>query len=329
MGSKSTATQSPTFSSKTETTTPWAPQGSGLTTAFDAATQQYKDMQADPYTGGYAAQPTAQQYDAYGQLISGADAARPAVEGMLPQGQAIAGAGWDSAQSALGGFGSFTKGDPVGDQISSAQRYMQGADIPGQVQASMRSANRNASENDIPNLYRSAAGSGNINSDRTAISQGIVERGLAEKSADLTAQLSNANYTNGLSLSQNNSAQLLQALGLQGTQGQTLGKAGIDEIIAAIGAQGDLGSQQVAGANGAQGLDQAALTAKLQEYLGPYQLDAQSLQSLMGIVGSGNWGGTKTTTGFDSGGTSTAQTTPSVGSMIAGGLGTVGSLIKK
>ena len=116
-------------------------------------------------------------------------------------------------------------------------------------------------------------------------------------------------------------------LGLQGAQGQTLGNSGVNEILSGIQGIGSLGNQRVAGADGSQGLDQAALTAKLQEYLGPYQLDAQSLQSLMGIVGSSNWGGTANSSGFNSGGTTTQQTTPSIGSLIAGGLGTVGSLI--
>ena len=88
MGSKTTATQAPQFTSNTTTTTPWAPQGSALTTAFDAATKQYQSMKANPYTGGYAAGPTSQQYDAYGNLVSSAQGAQPYVEGMLQIGRA-------------------------------------------------------------------------------------------------------------------------------------------------------------------------------------------------------------------------------------------------
>jgi hypothetical protein len=286
-------------------------------------------MQADPFTGKVAAPSTTKQYDAYGNEITQAANNLDNVAGMADQGSNVSGAGWDAANGALSGLGSFTGGDRVGGNISAAQRYASGFDVPGQVQAAMREANTNAAENDLPNLYRGAASGGNINSDRTALAQGVVERGLANKSADLTAQLNNTNYQTGLQNAQTDNANKLQALGLEGSQGQTLGNAGVQKILAALQGQGLLNEQSTAGANGSQGLDQSNLTADLQNYLSKYQLNSQALQSLMQIIGTQSWGGTQNSTTVGSGQTTTGTTTPSVSSVIAGGLGTVGSLIKK
>lgn len=327
-GSTKTTT-SPTFESKTETSTPWAPQGDALTKAFKDATANYDALKANPFTGEYAAAPTATQYDAYGNVISQANDAQPFISGMLGQGADLATSGFDAAKRALGGFGDYIGSDQVGGNISAAQRYAAGADVPGMVRAAMASANQNARENDIPNLYRSAVGAGGINSDRTALAQGVVERGLATKSADLTTQLANDNYFKGLGFAQDDTTKLLQSLGLMGSQGQSLGGAGVNEQTGAVDAQGVLNGQATGAADSLHGLDQAKLDALLQNYLGPSQLANMNLESLYRIIGDKGWGGTKTSSGISSGGTSTQETTPGVGSIIAGGLGTVGSLIRR
>lgn len=322
MGSGSTRqTTTPQFSSSTQTTTPWAPQADALTKAFKDAQSNYDALKANPFTGEYAAGPTSTQYDAYGNVLKHTNDQQNTVDGMLSQGSGNATTGYGAAADSLGGLGSFLSSDRVGAAIDAAKRYAGGFD----VNAAMLDANRNAAENDIPSLYRSAAGAGGINSDRAALAQGVVERGLAEKKL----QLANDNYTAGLGFAHDDTTKLLQALGLMGSQGQALGNSGVADQTGAIDTQHSLDQQATGAADALHGLDQAKLDAILQNYLGPSQLQNQNLQSLYGLIGDKGWGKTETSSGINSGGTTTQQTTPSIGSYIAGGLGTLGSLIKR
>ena len=218
--------------------------------------------------------------------------------------------------SAAGLYG-LANSDLTGDAITQASRFAQGMKDAGLVNSLMRPDVRAASESIIPNMYRQNAMTGNINSDRAALAQGVVERGLAEKEADINAGL----YSTGLGLAQNNQAQQLDALakaaasyGTLTGQGADISNMGFNNSSAAIGNALDFQNLDL------QDRQQALTNAfEKQQYAEnrPYDL----LNRYYGLVGSQNWGqqGTQTTN-------STTTSTPGAASIIGGVLGGLGSL---
>lgn len=326
MGGNSTTKTGNSFSITDSTTSPWGPQADYILNAFRAAQGNYDSMQSNPYTGQFQAGSTQQQRDAYGNALTQARNQQGAVDGMLAEGRRNAALGWDAANSATGALSRFGNTDQTGRNINAAQQYAAGFDTAGQVQAAMQAANRNAAEGAIPSLYKSAAAAGGLNSDRAALAQGVVERGLAETAGNMYAQLNNSNYQNGLNLAQQDNGRTLQALTTAGQLGANIGQAGVNEQTGAINTQGALNNQAVSAANGLQGLNQMDLSAALKNYLGPYQMRNDALSSLWNIIGGRSWGGQehRTTIGSE---TERQSSNPSLLSTIGAGIGSVGSLI--
>jgi hypothetical protein len=69
------------------------------------------------------------------------------------------------------------------DLIDAAKQYVAGQDIDGQVNDAMLNARRRHATSPCPGIEQNAAMTGNTNSSRTGIADGLVERGLAEQSA--------------------------------------------------------------------------------------------------------------------------------------------------
>jgi hypothetical protein len=66
-----------------------------------------------------------------------------------------------NAANALYNFGNASQ---TQNNINTANQYANNPYIDQEVNAATYNANRSAAENDVPNLYRTAAGSGNLNS---------------------------------------------------------------------------------------------------------------------------------------------------------------------
>src|SRR5262249_35682000 len=79
--------------------------------------------------------------------------------------------------------------------------------------AAMRDATRQATENDLPGIARTAALTGNLGSSKRGIAEGLVTRGLLDKAADVSSNLRGQAYSQGLGLAEqgrefNNNAML-------------------------------------------------------------------------------------------------------------------------
>lgn len=308
-----------TTKTESSSTTPWAPQQSYLIGAFKDAQNAYdQNMAQGAYKGDYVAAPSTQQYDAYGNAVTQGYNQQNTNNGMLTQGAANMNTGSAGATTAINNLTGFAANDPTQGNIDKANQYVAGLDIPGAVQAGMLSANQNASENDIPNIYRGAAASGGVNSDRAALAQGVVERGLAQQAAGLSATLHNSAYTTGLSNAQQGNAQTLQADAQLGSLGGGLLTAGNAAQNSGIANQASINSQTTGGANGATSLDQSTLQNLMDKYNGGQQFSTTQLQNLMAIIGKPL--GSQTT------GTSTATTTPSLMQDIGSGVGIASAL---
>lgn len=312
---------SSTTNSSSETD-PWSVQQPYLQKAFNQARDLYNNaMSTGPYSGNYVAAPNQNQYNADNLGYNfGTGAALGGANNLLNSGADLLNTGTQGAASAVSGLLGTAQGNTAGNLVSQAQQIASGINVPAAVNSAMQEAYQNAGESTLPNLYRNAAATGNINSDRTALAQGVVDRGLAQTAANLTGTMENNAYTQGLTSAANMNQQNIGALqgagyvsdmgANAGTNATTSGISGGDNAIAA--AQN--------GANGVQSLDQSVINNNLAQFQGANNYNWQQLQNYMNIAGGRSWGSSST-------GTTTQQTNPSLLSTIGSGLGVLGSLI--
>lgn len=308
-------------SQTTSNTASSAAQTPYLNSAFQDAQNIYnQNMAQGPYQGNYVAPTNAAQTNAYTGAYNAAEGLQGTNNSIIGQGSNAANTGLGGASSALGGLGNFGTTNGTAATTGAAGQFASGFNVPAEVQAATRQAQEQAADTTLPNLYRGASAEGNINSDRTAISQGLVNQGLAENAQTLGATLANQDYGTGLSAAQTGNSQQLQALGLQGSLGSSLGSTGLNAETTGINNQGNLDNQATAGANGLQQLDQSNLNNTIQKYAQQQGFSTQQLQNLMNIVGGKSWGSSGTTD-------STTQQNPSAMSTVGSGIGAIGSLL--
>lgn len=309
---------------QTTTTAPWSVQQPYLQDAFSQAQQLYGNAAGNQYTGDITAQFNPAQLGTFNSMVN------YGMNNNIPQqtagaGSTLTNSGVGSLTGALNALGTFKPTGTTDSTIADAQRYADNPAISGMVDAAMRDSTRNASENVLPQLARTAAMTGNTNSNRTAISQGIVQRGLSDQAADISAQLRGDAYSQGLNLAQNanqfNTTANLDALKAQGTLGGGAASTGLGALGSSIGQQGDLYGLAAAGGAGLQAADQAALDNARQKIEYGNATPWENLAKYYAIVGGNNWGGVSNTTG-----TTTQETEASPLSMVGAGLGTLGSL---
>lgn len=309
-----------TTTDRTADTSPWSGQQPYLLDAFRRAEDTYNRTTAQgAYTGQQVAAPTQQQYDAYGNAVTSGYNAQGVNNGMMNAGAGAYGTGTAGMAGAMSNLNAIGSNDQTAANITRANEYVSGLDINGQVDAGMREANRNAAEGAIPNIYRQAAASGGINSDRAALSQGIVERGLAEQSAGLSAQLHNDAYKQGMTFAQQENQQGIMANASAGSIGNEMARNGYLATNAGVNNQATVNAQITGGANGATGLDQQTINDLMARYNGGQQFSWAQLQNLMGIVGGRPWGSQEASS-------QTVQTNPSLMQNIGSGLSIAGDL---
>jgi hypothetical protein len=318
-----------TFQIQNQTNDPWAPQQGYLLDAFNKAGGAYNQgMATGPYTGNYVAGQTGQQADANNNAYNWAmGTGQDTVSSILGMGGNNAQTGFNGATGALGALGQFASTDQTKNNIANAGQYADNPYMSGMVDSAMHDAVRTASESTIPNIYRSAAGSGNINSDRAALAQGVVDRGLGEQAGNISANLRGNAYENGINQALQGNAQGLQALSQEGSLGENMGQSGLNALSTGINDQGALVNQATAGANANyQQASQNPLLNALQQYQGTSNFPWQQLQNYYNIIGNKSWGSQTSGTSM---GTQQQQqqTNPSMMSSIGSGLGILGALL--
>jgi len=325
MSGSSTQQQTGTTSSQTS---PWAPQAGALSTAFTGAGNALNaaNNSGVPAPTQYTAGLTPDQIATFQQMI-GYGGANPIATQQGNTGTTLANAGANASTGALTGLGAF---DPsatnnAGANIAGGNAYVAGSNIPGQVAADMFGANQEANQVTMPGIDQTAADTGNINSSRTGIADGMVKESLANQAAGLGANLQANAFNTGAGLTsttnQNNNAAILAALTGEAGAGNATTNTGINDQTGSISNQGNLFNLAAEGGAGIQAGNQATDTNAQQAYAGSQSNPFQALQNYMGIVGSNNWG--NNTTGTTSG---TTTTTPSMLQYITGILGAGGSL---
>jgi hypothetical protein len=308
-------------------TEPWRIQEPYLKSAFGRAEEAYqKGMNTGPYTGDYVATGDAQNAGAYNQAYGfGTNAdSLGYIKNLLGQSNS-----WVNQGSDLGTYGAeglkSLSGDQTDSILANASKYGNNSFISDAVQGAMLDANRNASESAVPNLYRSAARSNALNSDRAALAQGVVERGLAERAAALSAGMRQDAWNTGVGTSANELNNRRSTYGTLAELGTRLAGQGMTGLNEGIQDQGSLNQMSAAGAEGNRMLRQAELDNAMAKYQGNQNFPWSALQNFYQIVGDKSWGGMQASAG--AGGSNTTETKqPSVTSQIGGGLGALGGL---
>lgn len=314
-----------TKTTENKETAPWTGQQPYLTQAFSEAQDIYntqKNQNTQAYNGDFYAKPTQQMTSAFQNALGwGSGTGTQAANTAASTGAANSMMGTQGTSGALAGLFGSAGQNATQNNINAASAYANNPTMDGMVDAAMRDSKRQLNEQDLPNLQRNAAATGNVNSTRTAISQGVLERGLADKTADVSANLRGQAYQNGLSLAQGDTAAKNAALAAAGGLAGGATSAG----TSALGQAADINKTNTDNALTSttmlNGFDQQVIDNELAKYNYQQQLPWQNLNNFYGIVGSNNWG-SKTT------GTSTQTQTPSTISSLGMGLGVLGSLFK-
>jgi hypothetical protein len=317
-------TTSSTQQTTSQQSAPWTVQQPYLKQAFDQAQGNLSNANANQYTGQQIAQFTPeqlanfQQMQGYGSNPAGANTSTNV-------GIDTANAGSSALQDALNGLKTYTPGGGTQSNIDAATAYANNPATQGLIDAAMRDANRSVSEQALPQIARGAATSGNTMSSRRAISEGLVERGLAEKTADVSANIRGQQFNNGLALAeqgrQSDNSAILDALKSSASAGGNAVNSGVNSIGSGIQQQGGLFDIANAGAAGGQQNQQNQIDNA--KGMAEYGSDtaAKNLQAFMSIVGSNQWGGQMN-------GSTTETSTPSTWNTIASGLGILNSFMK-
>ena len=316
-----------TSTNSTTSNSPGGPQAGALNTIYSGLADAYNSSNAmGPYSGNFYAgsNPFLDGAYNYAGNFSQGNAANVG-NNQINQGQGLLSnynTGTNSA-NALYNFGSASQ---TQNALNTANQFAQNPYIDQMVNAATYGANRNAAENDVPNLYRAAASSGNINSDRAALAQGVVDRGLAENAQNIGATMRGNAWNTGLNQFNTMNQQQLGALSNAGSLGANLGGAGSSMMSQGINDAANLAKLYESAGLGIQGQGDRSLANDQARYNTNYQFPWQNLQNYYGIAGNNNWWGTQNTNGTTMGISPVANQPSSPGALgIAGaGLGLLG-----
>jgi hypothetical protein len=293
----STTNQSGTSTSQSS----YAGQVSDLNQAFKDAMGAYSSAGGASAPSDFIASFSPEQLQSFRSMI-GYGNNNTVPNAQANNGTSLSNAGTGGVNGALTGLQGFdpTKNNNASSIVDTARHYMEGQNIPAQVKAAMQNATETARDVTLPGIAQNAAMTGNTNSSRTGVAEGIVQRSLAEQSANLENSLTSQSFKDALNLAQSqaqsNNNDQLAALNGQGAIGNAAAGTGNTAQDSSVK---NMITQLSASANGGAGLT-AAQQAQLDNALKQYQAGVTEpfapLQQLMSIIG-GNYGQTTNTTG--------------------------------
>lgn len=281
---------------------PWHGQQPHLLRIFGDAQQLYDQQRAenDPgYTGDMLAPPRQEQVDAFTNALDfannqGSEWAR--LSGMTG-GQAI-GQGMLGSGAAMGGLFGMANMDPSAANLATAAQYADNPFIGQMTDAAMRDARRTHDEVTSQQIDRNAAATGNLNSSRTAIAQGIAERGLAERAADISATMRGQAWSQGLGMAQADQDRRLAAMQGLGALGQGMTQTGLGGLGQALGMMRENVDMSTMASSMLTAMDQQKIDNELAKIEYSQMKDWEPLAKYYGLVGDKSWGyqGQSTTT---------------------------------
>jgi hypothetical protein len=322
---ESETTQQSKGKSKSETE-PWQLQENYLEDIFGQAKDVYGNVKDNHYDGDFVAGFNPDQLQQFNSML---DYARnsPIASMLLGQGGSLGSLGQSGIASGMAGLQGYQPSGTTQGMINDAGQLSDNPYMSGMVDSAMRDARRATYEGQLPANARAAALSGNTNSSKRQVSDAIAERGLADRTADVSAGLRGQAYQQGLGLSQNqsqfNDQSKLQANQLLGSLGLDASKTGMTGLLGSLGAQGDLFGMGNEGGAGLRDADQAGIDNELAKYTFGQSDPWSALMNYYNIIGNRSWG--SETTGKQTG-TTTGTTSASPASAIGGILTGIGGL---
>lgn len=276
--------------------TPLQQQGQQMT--VQAAQQMLPYMQMLP-------QQLQQIMGGFGQNANAIGAQSGAANNQLQQ---IMGATAQQAQSP--GMNFLTSGATLDPNSNMA--------LQAATQAAIRPFIENFQTNVMPGIASEAVSAGGFGGTRQGIAEGLASRALLQQTGDITANMANSAYTQGLQaliqgqgLQQNALGALMQG-NIQGQQAQQgaagLQQQGLQGMLGALGQSGNIMQQgllpaQLVSAVGEQqqGMGQAQLSEQIQKYVSQQMIPFAAAQDVAGLA-FGMPGGSSTSNAQTSGG---------------------------
>jgi hypothetical protein len=298
---------------------PWSKQQPYLETGFKSAAGLYGQYLDAPWYEGqlYAGMNPMQQGAATGAGQYAMGQGMDLSQGMVQDSQPFLAQGSNFLNTA-NRLANFAPGNSTQYNINNAGLYANNPYLDGAIDAASRDVTRNLTEDVLPGISRQAAGTGNTNSTRTGIAEGIALRGAQDRIGDIAATVRADAYNSGLGLSaQERVANMGASL-----QGQGMGLDGLNTALGRgmdlrnQGLQGTVNMYDLLGRAGDkfQGDQQGYADANFERWKGQYDMPWDMLSRYMGAVGGQNWG------------SSTSQTTKDItpgswGGALQGALG--------
>lgn len=246
---------------------PWAKQQPYVLEGYKGASDALTKAQAmGDYQGSYTADMNPWQTQGYNSAAGFAqDQGTQGANTVFGAGMANIGAASRFGGNAEAMF-QRAQQDPTGQIINNAGQYANNPYLNGQIDAASRDVMRNLGENQMTGLDLSAAGSGNMDSSRTGVAQGIMQRGAGDRIADISSQMRGQAYGNGLGMAQD---QFNQSTGqMMNANGQLLqsGQFGADQIGNGLNLGYGAGDVMARAGQGFQSQEQMALDGQRQQY---------------------------------------------------------------
>ena len=282
-------------SQSSSSSAPWSVQQPYIKTGFNSAAGLYNQYLGQPWYQGalYAGMNPMQQGAATGAGSYATGQGMGLSQGMINDSLPYlmqSGNYLNAANRAA----NYNPQDPTQQNIQNAGQYANNPYLNGAIDAASRDVTRNLTEDVLPGINRNAAGTGNTNSTRTGIAEGIALRGAQDRIGDISSTIRADAYNNGIQTSEG--ARQANMQGYLSGQGQ-----GLDALNTAVGRGMDLRNQGMQGTVNMYDLlgragqqyqqdSQGYADASYNRWQGQYNQPWDLLSRYMGAVGGTNWG---------------------------------------
>lgn len=183
---------------------PWAAQQPYLKSGFEDARKALDAAHTQGnYQGNYTAGLNPYQTQGYNNAANFAqNQGIGASNMMMQQGQNSMGYGSQFGVNAASQLQQLQQGNSTNSILGSAGQYANNPYMNGMVDAASRDVTRNLNENQLTGLDQNAAATGNMDSSRTGVAQGIMQRGAADRIGDISSTMRGNAYNTGLGMAQ-------------------------------------------------------------------------------------------------------------------------------
>lgn len=304
------------------TTEPWTEQQPYLKKGFETADNALDAALAKgPYKGPLYAEMNDTQKQGLKMGTDWASGGGTDLQNMyFDNAMDMANRGADGMSSVAQGLQNWSPTGGVDQNISNAGKYAANPYLDGAIDAASRDVTRNLSENVLPGINRAAVTSGNVNSSRAGVAEGIALRGAQDRIGDIASTMRANAYNSGLTLSESgrvaDNNQRLSAMTNAGGMYNNIYQGGMGSGQAAQGQAMNNANNYVTAGNAYQQNDQNKYNEAYQKYDMDLNHPFDYTQRFWNIVGSNNWGSKS-----HSESTTTSKSGGGVQGAIQGGIG--------